>query len=762
MVTVREKATIPPKFAQVIVNLENFLALTYHIKVVMYLSALALLCWLSGYYYCRGSRPRRVDSGRTAGRLSGGSGRRRPSPGLGPGASGFPVAAGSLLGELDEPAAGPDGRGRRSGPDAGSARQQQQQQQQQQQVGDTASSERANSADSSRSQPATSRQASRLGSLEADSAGADLEPAQSAEEQREAGASAAAATTDASESSSQLEGASAGRQGRVPLPAAAGRPGEPGGRIFSKVDEVRRRTRTAPMGPTEQVTDEPATAEADLDRAADDGLPSDREGPSAEGVPGPRRRKNWFMNVYSNLVRMLNGLRSSISEVAQVEMGDNDYQDKQLEMLAGKIDNWYSGQPSDSSSRRPSEALADVPRAGPTVPAGDEEPTGSGDRASGGVSEPGVGPPAASSSAWRGLERSDGLEEPLATAATAAASDERKANEANETEVGQTTVRQIEATLNGPPTRSIAADSAPGPAGQVAPTSTVTSGTQTGGSVRVIETSPSGHSSRPKMINSSTSIDSVINLAEPTASDSNQSDREVGGADEQSSAGHGPSVGDRIDESSSDALLKQSNKRAPNKLDEPEGRLANGQAIGGPPANGPADADNGHSSSTTATATKRDEERKDGQTGTGTNADASAGTYTGSGSGPGTAEAPILTNGPDGPVGPDDDGDDDGPKLDSRNGISSSDGHDAADTVRGPEALSGQVAQAAPRTKPEPELRQQQSGTNRSELKQQQQQQQIKGFPMSNGSSQSAVGGAPIESQQPVNGMRASKLAMAS
>lgn len=53
------------------------------------------------------------------------------------------------------------------------------------------------------------------------------------------------------------------------------------------------------------------------------------------------RSRNWFVRVYTDVVRVLNDIKKSITIASQLDIQENDFHDKQLEMLAGKIDNWY-------------------------------------------------------------------------------------------------------------------------------------------------------------------------------------------------------------------------------------------------------------------------------------------------------------------------------------------------------------------------------------------------------------------------------------
>jgi len=365
--TVRETVSIPPKLAQIIVNLESFLALTYHIKVIMYLSAIVLLWWLTGHYYCKTSK-----QGERVG----------PAGGPGPGAD----RAGGLAGGLSkraEQAADPQ-QDRQSGggvpgerataapPDAdrseGAPGDQLGQlasagrQVAPQTVHDTASSERANSADSNRSLP-PSRQASHLGSIDAGtnlSVASDERSVQTTappmSPPAEPAGPSARGDVDGDDKAllegppPPLEGGQRALPGAdgAPLPTGAswteqggaggavGRPARPfGARIFSKVDDELMASQSGRAEGAPEVGGPMGGAGGELAAAA-----GDKEGRVGQ-TAGGRKRRGWFVNVCSNFVRLLSGLRTTISEAGKLDLGENDYQDKQLEMLAGKIDNWY-------------------------------------------------------------------------------------------------------------------------------------------------------------------------------------------------------------------------------------------------------------------------------------------------------------------------------------------------------------------------------------------------------------------------------------
>ena len=244
IVMVRETGQIPPRLGQLVVNLENFLAFCEHMKVIMYLSAIVLLCWLSGRHYRRPSKD-------------------RVAPGVASGAD-RPAGNGiSPAGSLD--AGAPSGGGGGSG--------------------------------------ATRARQTKL----------DPGPAQ-------------------------------------PSPRA---------RVFSKLDEELsiqsgRKERARQIGATRRPLVKAGAAAkpaASMEVGGPDRLAKeDRvDGGAGDMLNEPEdadqrlARKSWFMKVCSNFVRMLSGIRRSVNEASQLDISENDYQDKQLELLAGKIDNWYGG-----------------------------------------------------------------------------------------------------------------------------------------------------------------------------------------------------------------------------------------------------------------------------------------------------------------------------------------------------------------------------------------------------------------------------------
>lgn len=395
----------------------------------MYLSSVVLLCWLTGYYYCRTSQSDRVvpvRQVRSGSRSNGGRGGSSISAAN----TGSPDTsqAGGATGNLSSSVNGTDGgdvkRASRQLVDGqlaanghpvsnGLIEQVEtnekalgekigQQQQRQQQNQPAASSGRANSASSNRSQsgaPAGSPNVAGQGDETTSGAGG-LKSRPNMNRQDATSVTATDSVVDRqvmSESGGVISKqparmkreASIGqvnsgtsmpasdRRGSK-LNAAEGVEAPPGGRpigagvarIFSKVDEELHRL----TGNLKQhtVSEPNGATRIELDSsAAPAGLQSENQFPSGEFnetltdgehheqqqqelddqrmAARKRSRKNWFMNVYSNFVRMLNGLRTTISDAGQLDVAENDYQDKQLEMLAGKIDNWYNGHPSPSS-----------------------------------------------------------------------------------------------------------------------------------------------------------------------------------------------------------------------------------------------------------------------------------------------------------------------------------------------------------------------------------------------------------------------------
>lgn len=61
-----------------------------------------------------------------------------------------------------------------------------------------------------------------------------------------------------------------------------------------------------------------------------------------QGGGRARYKRNWFLKVYTDVVKVLADIKKSISTASQLDISEtNDIHDKQLEMLAGRIDNWY-------------------------------------------------------------------------------------------------------------------------------------------------------------------------------------------------------------------------------------------------------------------------------------------------------------------------------------------------------------------------------------------------------------------------------------
>lgn len=217
LVTVREIVNIPPTLSQIVYNLESFLVLSNHIKVIMYLSSLVLLVWLVSHQYKTMSRDR-----------------IRPMAGASSVSSQLPLAGTECAAELPE----------------------------------------IELAYSGQSEPA-----SRPIMLEVEAAVEARAGTESSEQQT--GVQGSAKKSDTSQSSS-------------------------------------------PNANSPVVTNEPAKEEAE------------------QAGPDGSSHKSWLVKVCSNLVRLLTGLRSSLNEAGQLGVSENSYQDKQLEMLAGKIDNWYN------------------------------------------------------------------------------------------------------------------------------------------------------------------------------------------------------------------------------------------------------------------------------------------------------------------------------------------------------------------------------------------------------------------------------------
>lgn len=302
----RETGVIPPKLAKIIINLESFIALSHHIKVVMYLSAIVLLCYLTSYYYGRSMhdkvQPAAANRLSSGGPGSGGASANQQTLAAGALAAGLNASnlAGRPIGGAND--YGADSNNKIARADIGSSSTQ---------AASLNLSDRANSADSNRSLPPSRMSRS---SLELDD-NSGQEPGPKSKE-----------------SGFEEEGAPTKELG-----------GLDSTRIFSKVDELiengkRQKEKVSANGSVKQQT-------------VSGGGGNDVE--SRKLSVSERLNRNWFMKVCSNFVKMLNDLRSTINDAGQLNVNDkaNDFQDKQLEMLAGKIDNWYSNSAPDEAPK---------------------------------------------------------------------------------------------------------------------------------------------------------------------------------------------------------------------------------------------------------------------------------------------------------------------------------------------------------------------------------------------------------------------------
>lgn len=375
----REFAVIPPKLGQIVANLESFLALTYHIKVVMYLSGVVLLCWLTCLYYSRsGSSGLRSDRVVPGDSLAGserdnGPGGDGSSDGLN--GNGHAPSSGAETeggGQLERDMVKANGGQVTGGGEEGERKRVAA-------LPIDSLSERANSADSNKSQPPSRASRSSVGDGTEDSGGS-AGSGKSWQKVREEPAT----QRDASYSPATANGKLANDDNGPPLASqlmatsvAAGPPptAQRKSKIFSKLDdELLMRNKRNQVGGggaasgsfacTERESIAKQTGEtnattpsADLDTNRRSDL-QEANGEQEQGEEGTltrqmkANRRNWFVKGWSNFVRMLSGLRSTISEVGQLDVAENsdDYQDKRLEMLAGKIDSLYNNNTTAASA----------------------------------------------------------------------------------------------------------------------------------------------------------------------------------------------------------------------------------------------------------------------------------------------------------------------------------------------------------------------------------------------------------------------------
>lgn len=274
----------------------------------MYLTAIVLLCWLTGHYYTKSGilagGPRVTPSG-----INGGDGDQTSRQ------------SGKVADRLDSSGGGAGSREKRLSrvalPASGAA------------------SDRANSADSNRSQPP-----SRVshGSLDAVSNNDELLNGDALGSNR---------PTTNNEELDEPE----------LLAGPRARAAQSQHRIFSKVDEeanlrseswrAKRQAKFEARKQTGAANGRPdgSSSAASSSSASKSGRADTSDARGGEAETKPSGKRNWFMKVCSNFVRMLNGIRSSINDAGQLDVSENDYQDKQLEMLAGKIDSWYQSSP---------------------------------------------------------------------------------------------------------------------------------------------------------------------------------------------------------------------------------------------------------------------------------------------------------------------------------------------------------------------------------------------------------------------------------
>lgn len=367
LVMIREMASIPVDLGQMVVNLENFLVLSQHMKVIMYLSSVVLLFWLTGHYYNRSAHDRVVPSNGTWRHSTN-------APGL--------------------------------------------------TNGGLASSDRANSADSSRSQP-PSRIISQAGSTDineercppsttsvstnqvtSDSLVSQKQKEKVLSSKRMLSNQQKALHQQSSKNLGNNNNSSDGGGGngddnnttvlndntqivttRTIIDGKSGQQKQQNlsdhnqdvrsskslerSRFFSKVDQEfdlkRQRTSGCGRNQTHKQSDgfvnqalELSSNEREASLGNDNSNNNNNNNndrnrdnkPIGESSNGNKSqfvkqtdtqiRKNWFMKVYFNLARILSDIRGTISEASQLDIKDNDYRDKQIEILAGKIDNWYN------------------------------------------------------------------------------------------------------------------------------------------------------------------------------------------------------------------------------------------------------------------------------------------------------------------------------------------------------------------------------------------------------------------------------------
>lgn len=406
---IREMGSIPPELGQIVVNLENFLTLTQHMKVIMYLSSIVLLCWLTGHYYNRSTHDRIVPS----------NGSWRHST--------------SALGQTND---------------------------------SLAPSDRANSADSSRSQP-PSRVISQAGSIDINEGGRSpsansastnqvtsdnlvsvqkqkkhvksLNKKMLSNQQKALHQTSKNLGNSNGNGSGSSGGSGSGGEnnGTIATATAVGTKmvnGETRGtisdggndsqkqesqnisrdqeflkskpprasRFFSKVDEeldlerdkqkqqrqAKKNSATQPGGAInnqlkinlneERNPNKPGNYNNNNDlngfnqnednKLKDEPSSNSGERPVKEKQANKQIRKSWFMKVCSNFARILSGIRGTISEASQLDIRDNDYHDKQLEMLAGKIDNWYNSNTNTASTATPETTTPEKENSNAVVP----------------------------------------------------------------------------------------------------------------------------------------------------------------------------------------------------------------------------------------------------------------------------------------------------------------------------------------------------------------------------------------------------------
>lgn len=246
---VREMVSIPPKLGQILVNLESFLDLTQHLKVIMYLSAIVLLCWLTGNFYS--SSNGRAQQARRIG---------------GPSSGGLSLSS----------------------------------------VNSSLADREANSADSNRSQP-PSRRSSLLAEPLPLAAG-DNQP----DEEMKAASGAKRSSRPTLSDRTRLNKTSPFQIAEPPNRLARARA------ISAKI-----------VGLSADLSDPEESADAGQVK---------RMGSEGGGNP---HSKNWFKQVCSSFVRILAGISRGANDGGEATLSERQ-RDKQLEMLAGKIDNWYN------------------------------------------------------------------------------------------------------------------------------------------------------------------------------------------------------------------------------------------------------------------------------------------------------------------------------------------------------------------------------------------------------------------------------------